>query len=49
MIKMKPVDVKWSIYIEFRKEINYQYFIFKIGDIVRILKYTKGYVSNWFE
>ena len=38
-IKMKPVDVKPSIYIDFNKEINYQDPKFKIGDIIRISKY----------
>ena len=35
-IKMKPVDVKPSKYIESSEEINYQDRKFKIGDIVRI-------------
>ena len=52
-IKMKPVDVKSSRYIDSSKEINDGDRKFKIGDIVRILKYknicTKGYVSNWSE
>ena len=38
-LKMKPVDVKPSIYIDFNKEINYQDPKFKIGDIIRISKY----------
>ena len=38
-IKMKPVNVKPSIYIDFNKEINYQDPKFKIGDIIRISKY----------
>ena len=38
-IKMKLVDVKPSIYIDFNKEINYQDPKFKIGDIIRISKY----------
>ena len=38
-IKMKPVDVKPSIYIDSNKEINYQDPKFKIGDIIRISKY----------
>ena len=38
-IKMKPVDVKPSIYIDLNKEINYQDPKFKIGDIIRISKY----------
>ena len=52
-IKIKPVDVKPSTYIESSKEINYQDPKFKIGDIVRISKYknifAKGYVPNWSE
>ena len=50
-IKMKPVDVKTSTYID--KEITNKYPKFKIGDFVRISKYknifAKGYVSNWSE
>ena len=38
-IKMKPVDVKPSTYIDSSKEINYQVPKFKIGDFVRISKY----------
>ena len=49
-IKMKPVDVKPNTYINSSKEINDEDPIFKIGDIVRILKYknifAKGYVPN---
>ena len=52
-IKMKPVDVKSSIYIGSSKEINNKVPKFKIGDIVRITKYKnifgKGYVPNWSE
>ena len=52
-IKMKPVDVKPSTYIDSSKEINYQDPKFKIGDIVRISKYknifTKSFVLNWSE
>ena len=52
-IKMKPVDVKPSTYIDSSKEINYQDPKFKIGDIVRTSKYknifAKGYVINWSE
>ena len=50
---MKPVDVKWSTYIDSSKEINDEDTKFKIGDIVRIWKFkinfTKGYVSNCSE
>ena len=49
-IKMKPVDVKSSTYIDSSKEINNKDPKFKIGDIVRISKYknifAKGYVPN---
>ena len=52
-IKMKPVDVKPSTYIDSSKEINYQDPKFKIGDIFRISKYknifTKSFVLNWSE
>ena len=52
-IKMKPVDVKWSTYIDSSKEINNKDPKFKIGDIVRISSYknifTKGYTPNWSE
>ena len=52
-IKMKPVDVKLSTYVDSSKEINDKDPKFKIGDIVRISKYkiifTKGCVPNWSE
>ena len=52
-IKMKPVDVKPSIYIDFNKENNREGPKFKVGDHVRISKYknifAKGYVPNWSE
>ena len=52
-IKMKPVDVKSSTYINFNKENNKEGPKFKVGDLVRISKYknifTKGYVPNWSE
>ena len=52
-IKMKPVDVKSSIYINSSKEINNEEPKFKIDDIVKKSKYknffAKGYVSNWSE
>ena len=50
-VKVKPVDVKPSIYMYSSKEINDKDPKFKTGDIVRISKYkiifAKGYVSNW--
>ena len=49
-IKVKPVDVKSSIYIDSSKEIDDKDPKFKIGDIVRISKYknifAKDYVPN---
>ena len=52
-IKMKPVDVKSSTYIDSSKEINDKNPKSKVGDTVRISKYknifTKRYVSNWSE
>ena len=53
IIKIKLVDVKSSTYIDSSKEINNKDPKFKIGDIVRILKYknifAKGYVPNCSE
>ena len=52
-IKMKPVDVKSSTYIDFNKEHNKENPKFEVGDYVRISKYkntfTKCYVQNWSE
>ena len=52
-IKMKPVDVKSSTYIDFSKEINDKYPKFKVADIARISKYknifAKGCVPDWSE
>ena len=49
-IKMKPADVKSSMYINFDKENNNESPKFKVGDNVRISKgkniFTKGYVLN---
>ena len=49
--KMKPVDVKSSIYIDFDKENNDKGPKFNVGDHERISKYknifAKGYVPNW--
>ena len=48
--KMKPVDVKPGIYIDFDKENKREGPKFKVGDHVRISKYKdifgKGYVPN---
>ena len=50
-IKMKPVDVKPSIYIDFNKENKKNGPKFKVDDSVSIPKYknifVKGYVQNW--
>ena len=50
-IKMKPVDVKSSTYIDSNKENNDKDFKYKVGNIVTILKYknmfAKVYVPNW--
>ena len=52
-IKMKPVDIKPSTYIDSTKKINNKDHKFKIGDNVKISKYknifAKGYVPNWSE
>ena len=52
-IKMKPIDVKDSTYINTDKEINNKDPKFKVGDHVRISKYknilAKGYTPNWSE
>ena len=52
-IKMKPVVLKSSTYIDSSKEIDEEDPKFKITDIVRISKYknifAKGYVPNWSE
>ena len=44
---MKPVDVKPSVYIDFNKENNKESPEFKVGDHVRISKYTKSYAPKW--
>ena len=52
-IKMKPVNVKDNIYIDFEKEVNDKDPKFKFGDNIRISKYknifAKGYTPNWSE
>ena len=49
-IKMKPVDVNPSTYIDSTKEVNDKDSKFIVGNIVRISKYknifAKGYVTN---
>ena len=53
IIKIKPVDVKSSTYINFDKDNNKEGPKVKVGDHVRISKYknifAKHYVSNWSE
>ena len=52
-IKMEPVGVKSSTYIDFNKENNKEDLKFEIGDHVRILQYkhhfAKKYVADWSE
>ena len=52
-IKMKLVDVKPSIYIDFSKENNKERLKFKVGYHKRISRYkkilTKDYVPDWSE
>ena len=52
-IKMKPVGAKSSTYIDSNKEINDKALKFKIGDVIRILRfkniYAKSYTPNWYE
>ena len=52
-IKMKPIAVKDSTYIDFGKEVNDNDPKFKVGDHVRISKYknifAKGNNPNWSE
>ena len=52
-IKIMPVDVNLSMYINSNKKINDKEHKFKIGDFVRISKqknnFTKGYIPNWSE
>ena len=52
-IKMKPVDVKLSTYIDFDKKNNKEGPKFKVRDHIRISKYKnifeKGYTPNWSE
>ena len=50
-IEIKPVDIKTNTYLDSSKEINDKDPEFKVGYVVRILRYknvfTKGYTSNW--
>ena len=53
LIKVKPVDVKYNTYINFKKEVNDKNPTCKVGDHVRISKckniFAKGYMPNWSE
>ena len=50
---MKPVDVKSDSFAEYNEESNKKDPKFKVGDHVKISKYTnifaEGYVPNWNE
>ena len=50
---MKPADVNYNTYIDFKKETNDKNPKFKVGDHVRISQYknifAKGYMPNWSE
>ena len=50
-IKMKPIEVKNSTYIDSIKEVNDKDSKFKVADHVRIWKYTnifaKGCIPSW--
>ena len=52
-VKMKPVDVKLSTYIDFDKKNNKEGPKFKVCDHIRISKYKnifeKGCTPNWSE
>ena len=50
-IKKKPVHVENDTYIDFKKEVNDVDPKFKVGDHVRISKFSfaKGYMPNWLE
>ena len=52
-VKMKPVDVKYNTYINFRKEVNDKDPKFKVVDHVRISKhkniFANGCTQNWSE
>ena len=52
-VKMKPVDVKYNTYINFRKEVNDKDPKFRVVDHVRISKYKNIFANrctqNWSE
>ena len=47
-IKMKPVNVKSSTYIDFGIENNDKDPKFRVGDHLRISKYKKGFAKTYF-
>ena len=52
-IKIKPVDINSSMYIDFNEENNKKSAKSKVGDNVRITKYknifARDYIPNWSE
>ena len=50
-IKLNPVDIESSMYIDFNKENNKKDPKFKVGDDIRKSKhkniFAKGYIPNW--
>ena len=46
IIKIKPVDVRSSLYIDFNEGNNKEGPKFKAGDYVRIFKYKNIFVPN---
>ena len=52
-IKIKPIDINPSMYIDFNEENNKKSAKSKVGDNVRITKYknifAKDYIPNWSE
>ena len=52
-IKIKPVDINSSMYIDFNEESNKKSAKSKVGDNVRITKYknifARDYIPNWSE
>ena len=53
LIKVKPIDVMDDSYAEYNEDFDKKDPKFKVGDHVRISKYTnifaKGYTQNWSE
>ena len=52
-IKIKLVNVKSSIYLDFDKKNNKRHLKFEVADYVRLSKckniFAKGYIPNWSE